>query len=73
MFTYSATAPDGKIYTRKSNRPITFGIAHKSGSSWIINSFSYGKESTAKKRMNSLQRFYGGEWVIVKSELQQDD
>jgi hypothetical protein len=73
MVTYSVTAPDGKVYTRKSTRPVTFGIAHKSGSSWIINSFSYGTEATAQKRMNSLQKFYGGEWVIVKSELQQHD
>jgi diacylglycerol kinase family enzyme len=73
MFTYSATAPDGKVYIRKSSRPLTFGIAHKSGSSWIINSFSYGTKASAEKRMNSLQKFYGGEWVIVKSELQQHD
>jgi hypothetical protein len=73
MFTYFATAPDGKVYTRKSTRPVTFGIAHKAGSSWIINSFSYGTEAEAQKRMNSLQKFYGGEWVIVKSEPQQND
>jgi diacylglycerol kinase family enzyme len=73
MTIYSATAPDGKVFTRESTRPLTFGIAHQSGSSWVINSFSYGTEATAHKRMNSLQKFYGGEWAIVKSEPQQND
>jgi hypothetical protein len=73
MAIYSATAPDGKVFSRESKRPLTFGIAHQLGDSWVINSFSYGTEATAQKRMNSLQKFYGGEWVIVKSEPQQDD
>jgi diacylglycerol kinase family enzyme len=67
MFTYSATAPDGQVFSRKSSRPITYGIAHRSGDSWVINSFSYGTEATAQKRMNSLQKFYGGDWVIVET------
>lgn len=73
MSIYTATAPDGQVFTRKSTRPVTYGIAHRSGDSWVINSFSYGTEATAQKRMNSLQKFYGGEWAIVKSESQQDD
>ena len=67
MTIYLATAPDGKVFTRESTRPLTFGIAHHSGSSWVINSFSYGSEATAQKRMNLLQKFYGGEWAIVKT------
>ena len=72
MFTYSATAPDGQVFTCKSTRPVTYGIAHRSGDSWVINSFSYGKEATAQKRMNSLQKFYGGEWHLVQAKLQAD-
>jgi diacylglycerol kinase family enzyme len=72
MFTYSATAPDGQVFTRKSTRPVTYGIAHRSGDSWVINSFSYGTEATAQKRINSLQKFYGGEWHLVQAKLQAD-
>ena len=70
MAIYSATAPDGKVFSRESTRPLTFGIAHQSGDSWVINSFSYGTEATAQKRMNSLQKFYGGEWHLVQAKLQ---
>lgn len=72
MAIYSGTAPDGKVFTRESTRPLTFGIAHQSGDSWVINSFSYGTEVTAQKRMNSLQKFYGGEWHLVQAKLQAD-
>lgn len=73
MTIYSATAPDGKVFSRESKRPLRFGIAHKSGDSWVINSFSYGTEATAQKRMNSLKKFYGGEWHLVEAKLQLDN
>lgn len=72
MAIYSATAPDDKVFSRESKRPLTFGIAHQSGDSWVINSFSYGTEATAQKRMSSLQKFYGGEWHLVQAKLQAD-
>ena len=71
--TYLAIAPDGTVYSKTSSRPITFGIAHLSSeagqSTWIINSFSYGSKATAEKRMNSLRKFYKGEWAIVEAKL----
>lgn len=75
--TYLAVAPDGNVYSKQSTRPITFGIAHLSSQSgkatWIINSYSFGTKTTAEKRMNSLRKFYKGEWAVVEATLSEND
>jgi hypothetical protein len=73
MATYSATAPNGKVFIRKSTRPVTFGIAHRSGDAWVVNSFSHGTKATAEKRLKSLQKFYGGDWALLDATLTADD
>lgn len=77
MATYIVITPDNQVVSRNSNKPLTYGIAHLSGTQgqqhWIVNSFSYGKLETAEKRMRSLQKFYGGQWQVVEARLQKDD
>lgn len=69
---YEAVAPDGTAFKKQSTRAITYGIAHLSstpnGEAWVINSFCYGARATAEKRMNSLKRFYKGQWAIVEAK-----
>jgi hypothetical protein len=65
--TYSVQTPDGKTFSRESTRPITFGIAHRSGDAWVVNSFSHGTEATAEKRLKSLQKFYRGDWALLEA------
>jgi hypothetical protein len=77
MATYIATTPDNQVVSRTSTKPLTYGIAHHIPSQgqkgWAIASFSSGTRSTAEKRMESLQKFYGGEWAVVEATPQQDD
>jgi hypothetical protein len=77
MATYIAITPDNQVVSRTSKKPITYGIAHYIPSQgqerWAIASFSFGTKATAEKRMKSLQKFYGGEWVVVKATQKQDD
>lgn len=76
MKNYLVSTPDSQIYTRLSSRPLTYGIAHKSSAQdqnkWVVNSFSSGTRATVEKRMKSLQKFYGGEWLILEAMLDED-
>ncbi len=77
MATYIATKPDNQVVSRTSTKPLTYGIAHyipsQGQKGWAIASFSSGTRLTAEKRMKSLQKFYGGDWVVVEAIAKQDD
>lgn len=74
MATYIAITPDNKVVSRNSTKPLTYGIAHHIPSQgqqgWAITSFSSGNKTTAEKRMKSLKKFYGGEWMVIEAKLQ---